>query len=151
MAAHRAGMFLHGLEQRGLRLRRCAVDFVGKQDVAEDRALDECPLAMAGFDVFFDDVGAGDVGGHEVGRELDAPELEAERVGDGAHHQCFRGARHAGHQAMAADEEGDEHLVEHFLLADDDLAYLLQDLLAHRVKALDALLQQGRVLIQSGK
>ncbi len=50
---------------------------------------------------------------------------EAERVGDGAHHQCFRRARHAGQQAMAADEDGDQDLVEHFLLADDHLAHLL--------------------------
>ncbi len=83
-------------------------------------------------EVFFNDVGAGDVGRHQVGRELDAAELEAERVGDGAHHQRLRRARHAGQQAMAADEERDQDLVEHFLLADDHFAHLLEDLLAHR-------------------
>src|SRR4030095_6977252 len=29
--------FLHRLEQRGLRLRRCPVDFVRQQDLSEDR------------------------------------------------------------------------------------------------------------------
>jgi hypothetical protein len=31
-------MLLHGLEQRRLRLRRRAVDLVGKEDIAEDGA-----------------------------------------------------------------------------------------------------------------
>ena len=151
LPAHRAGVLLHRLEQRGLRLRRRAVDLVGEQDIAEDRAFDECPFAMAGRQIFFDDVGAGDVGGHQVRRELDAPELQAERVGNGPHHQRLRRAGHAGQQAMAAHEERDEDLVEHFLLADDHFAHLLQNSLAHRMKALDALLQQRRILIQPGK
>ena len=33
--------FLHRLEQGGLRFRGRAVDFVGQQDIGEDRALDE--------------------------------------------------------------------------------------------------------------
>ena len=39
IAAHGAGVLLHGLKQRGLRLGRGAVDFVGQHDVAEDRSL----------------------------------------------------------------------------------------------------------------
>ncbi len=79
---------------------------------------------MAGGGIFFDDVRAGDVGGHQVRRELDALEVQAERLRDGAHHQRLRRAGQAGDQAMAADEQRDENLVEHFLLADDDLADL---------------------------
>ena len=45
-------------EQRGLRLGRGAVDFVGEDDVGEDRALDETELAPAGRLVFLDDLGA---------------------------------------------------------------------------------------------
>ncbi len=42
---------------------------------------------------------------------------------------------------MAADEQRDENLVEHFLLADDHLADLSEDAVAHGVKPVDALLQ----------
>src|SRR2546430_12145238 len=35
---------------------------------------------LAGALVFLDDLGAGDVRGHEIGRELDARELEVERL-----------------------------------------------------------------------
>ncbi len=89
--------------------------------------------------------------GIRSGRELDAPELEAERLRDGAHHQRLGGAGHAGDQAVAADEERDQDLVEHLLLADDDLAHLREDAVAHGVKALDALLQFRGVLIDFSK
>ena len=68
---------------------------------------------------------------------------KAERVGDGAHHQRFRRAGHAGQEAVAADKDGDQDLVEHFFLADDDFAHLLQDRFAHRVETLDALLESA--------
>ena len=38
---------LHGLQQRGLGLGRRAVDFVGQQDVGEDRPLDEAEVPPA--------------------------------------------------------------------------------------------------------
>ena len=43
--ADRHFALLHRLQQRGLRLRRRAVDFVGQQDVGEDRPLDEAEIA----------------------------------------------------------------------------------------------------------
>ena len=141
-------MLLHGFEQRGLGLGRGAIDFVGQDHVAEDRPFDEGPLAMAGGQVFFNDVGSRDVGRHQVGRELDAAEAQAQGVGDGAHHQRLGGARHAGHQAMAADKERDQHLLQHILLAHDHLAHLLHDSVAHVVEAFDALLQFDRILIE---
>ena len=47
----------------------------------------------------------------------------------------------AGDQAVAADEQRDEDLVEHFFLPDDHLADLREDAVAHRMEAIDALLQ----------
>ena len=126
-AAHRHGMLLHGFEQRRLRLRRRAVDFVGQQDVGEQRAGHEGPAALAGGDVFFDDVGAGDVGGHQVGRELDALERQPERLRQRPHQQRLRGAGQAGDQAMAADEQRQQQLLDDFLLSDDDAADLRAD------------------------
>jgi hypothetical protein len=44
--------FLHRFQQRGLGLGRGAVEFVGQQQVGEDRALLEAEMAMAGAVVF---------------------------------------------------------------------------------------------------
>ena len=66
---------LHRLEQRRLRLGRRAVDLVGQHDVREDRSLAE--LELAGLRVVHER--ARDVARHEVGRELDALRVEAER------------------------------------------------------------------------
>ena len=86
MAAHGAGAFLHRFEQRGLRLGRSAIDLVRQHHVAEDRAVDKGPLTVPGGEVFFNDVRAGDVGGHQVRGELNSPERQAQRLRDGAHH-----------------------------------------------------------------
>jgi hypothetical protein len=78
--------------------------------------------------VFFDDVGAGDVGRHQIGRELDALELQAQHLRHGAHEQRLGRAGQAGNQAVAADEQADTHLFDHLVLADDDAAHLPDDL-----------------------
>jgi hypothetical protein len=61
---------LHRLQQGGLGLGRGPVDLVGQQQVGEHRPRAEVEGAAA----LVKDRGAGDVGGHEVGRELDAAE-----------------------------------------------------------------------------
>jgi hypothetical protein len=81
------------------------------------------------------------VRGHQIRRELNALEDEAQRLRDGAHHQRLRGARQPGDQAMAADKKRDQDLVEHVLLPHDDLAHLAQNAVANRLKTLDAFLQ----------
>ena len=52
---------------------------------------------------------------------------------------------------MAADEDGYQDLVQHIFLAHDHFAHLLEDFLAHNVKALYALLELRCVFIQSDK
>src|SRR6266699_5902117 len=49
---------------------------------------------------------------------------------------------------MAADKQRDENLVEHFLLSDDDLADLGEDVVPHRLKAFNALLQFRGIRIE---
>jgi hypothetical protein len=71
LAADRHLVLLHDLEQRGLDLGRRAVDLVGEQEVAEDRA--ELDVEAPGVRTV--DARADEVGGHEVGRELDAAEV----------------------------------------------------------------------------
>ena len=105
--ADRHFALLHRLQQRGLRLRRRAVDFVGQQDVGEDRPFDKAEIPPAVF-VFFQHVGAGDVRGHQVGRELNALEADVENPRQRADHQRLGQARHAFQQAMAAREDGGE-------------------------------------------
>ena len=129
---------LHGFEQGGLRLGRRAVDLVGEDDVGEQRAVQEleqragrssCPPASTSVPVMSRR--------HQVGRELDAAEAEAERVGQGADHERLGQARHADEQAVAAGEDGDEQLFEDALLADDGLAHLLADAAIAVVEPLD--------------
>ena len=69
------GALLHGFEQRGLRLGGGAIDFVGQYQVGEDGAVLEAEgLAAVLFGL--DHHAADDVGGHEVGCELNAGILE---------------------------------------------------------------------------
>ena len=145
MAAHRAGKLLHGFEQRRLRLGRRAVDFVRQQDVGKDRARNKSPGAMAGGSVLFDDVGSGDVGRHQIGRELDALENQAQRLGQRANQQSLRGSRQAGDQAVAADEERNEHLLDHFFLSDDHFLDFPHDALANLLEAVNPFLEFRRV------
>ena len=115
--------FLHGLQQRGLRLRRRAVDFVGQQDVREDRPFDE-PERPPPVGVFFEHVRAGDVRGHQVGRELNPLELQVENLGQRADDERLGQPGHADQQAMPAREDRREDLLDHRVLADDDLLQL---------------------------
>ena len=116
-------------EQGGLGLGRRAVDLVGEDDVGEDRPLDEAELAPAGLRLV-QDHGAGDVGRHQVGRELDALEGDVEDLADGADHERLGQAGHADEQAVAAREDGGQDLLDDLGLADDDAAQLVEHLRA---------------------
>ena len=75
--------------------------------------------------VLFQHVGAGDVRRHQVGRELDAAEVDVEDFRERANHQRFRQAWHADQEAMPSGEDGGEKLLDHLVLADDDLLQFL--------------------------
>ena len=128
---------LHRLEQRGLGLRRRAVDLVRKDHVGEHRAREELEVPLAGRLVLLDDLGPRDVARHEVGRELYAVERERERVGQRAHHQGLGQAGHTDQQAVAAREYRDEQLLDDVFLADDDLVELGPDLVEALLELLD--------------
>ena len=87
-------------------------------------------LPASGRRVFADDVGARDVGRHQVGRELNAVELEVEHARHRMDEQRFGEARHADDEAVAADEQRQQHLLDDLVLADDELLQLLDDALA---------------------
>ena len=68
LAVGRQGAFLHDLEQRRLRLGRGAVDLVAQHDVREYGPALELELVRR----LVVDRHARDIGGQQVGRELDA-------------------------------------------------------------------------------
>ena len=119
VAVDRHPPLLHGLEQRGLRFRGGAVDFIGEQKGGEDRPFDEDELVL----LHVENARAGDVGGHEIGGELDAVELAPEHPRERAHEQRFGDTGHALDERVVAGEDGDERLIDHVLLADDDFAH----------------------------
>ena len=106
---------LHRLEQRGLRLRRSAVDLVGEQEVGEDRPGPELEVAVA----LVPDRRAGDVGGEQVRRELDAAEAEPARLGERARGQRLREPGHVLEQDVAVGEQAEQDELELLALADD--------------------------------
>ena len=118
-------MLLHRLQQRRLRLGRGAIDFVGQDQVGKDGAALEAEAALPVAVLEY--VRAGDVGRHQVRRELDAAELQAQRVGQGANEHRLAQAGDAFQQRVAAGEDGHQHIADHVLLADDDLADLRFD------------------------
>ncbi len=144
--------FLHRLKQRGLCLRRRAVDLVGQNEVREDGALHETKAsprrARARFRIdVLQDVGARDVGGQEVGRELDAAEREVERLRERRNEQRFGEPRHPHEQRMAARRERDQHGLHHILLTHDGPG----DCASEPLGGVRGLFEQGHVGRGAGK
>ena len=105
----------HGLEEGGLGLRRCAVDFVGQQYVAEHRTRSE----LEGVGSSVPDTHSGDVGREEVWGELHSTEAAVDAAS-----QCFAQAGLADtgdvlDQNVAVGDQGQRHEVDHGALALD--------------------------------
>ena len=77
------------------------------------------------------DPGADEVGRHQVGRELDALELPADRLGQRLDGHRLGQAGHALDEDVAAREQGDDQPLQQCVLADDELLDLVDDVL-HR-------------------
>ena len=83
------------------------------------------------------DARADEVGGHEVGRELDAAEGAAEHVGERLDGQRLGQAGDALEQHVAAGQQRDQQALEHRVLADDDALDLVERLLEARARVLE--------------
>ena len=130
--------FLHGFEQGRLRFGRCAVDLVGQYHVGKQRAFEKFEFAMPAVAVFVHHVGAGDVAGHQVGRELDAVEVQRQALAERADEQRFGQAGHAFKDAVTAREQADQQLLDDDILPDDHAADLGFDFIAGLAQAAEA-------------
>ena len=73
----------------------------------------QLPITLA------EDFRAENIARHEVGRELDAAEVEAQRLRDGADEQGLRQAGHADEQTVSLAEQAEDERVDDGLLPDD--------------------------------
>ena len=80
---------------------------------------------LPGGVILLEQLGAGDVARHEVGRELHAREAEVERLRDGLDEQRLGEAGHADEQHVAAGEQRGDEIVDDLVLADDAAPDLL--------------------------
>ena len=121
-------VLLHRFQHGRLGFGRGAVDLVGKHDVGEDGAGLELELLLPAR-ALDQNIGARDVGGHQVGRKLDAGELEIHGLRQRAHEQGLAQSRHAFQQGVSARQQADQHAVDDRLIADDHLSDLVFDAL----------------------
>jgi len=126
---------------RSLGLGWRTVDLVGQDDVGEHGAAHEAELPVTGGLVLLHDLRAGDVGGHEIGGELDAAEAEVHDLGQGADQQGLGQARHTLQQHVASGEQRDEHLLDDTVLPHDAVG----DLAAHGLVGVLELVDAGGV------
>ena len=140
--ADRNAVLLHGLEHGRLRLGRGPVDFVRQNQLREDRASLEFELARAGGFVFDDHLGADDVRRHEVGRKLDAAEVEAQRFAQRADQVGLAQPRHALDQRVPADEQAGQHAFDDVLVPDDGLLYFAANVVELLAKLLGEFLNR---------
>ena len=104
-ALHGDLVFLHRLQQGSLGFRRRPVDLVRQHDVGEDRALHEHHLPPAGLGILLNEVRAGDVGRHQIRRELDPGKFQIQNLGDGVNQQSLGQSGYADDEAIAAHEK----------------------------------------------
>ena len=106
--------------------------------LANSGPCEELELALAGRAVLLDDLGAGDVGRHQVGRELDAAEGQRQRTCDSV--EIIKRLGQAGHafeDAVAPAEQRDQQFLDDLVLADDDAAQLFLDIVEGVAQAAD--------------
>ena len=97
---------------------------VSQDDLSEQRPLVELKEPFPRGVILFEHLGADDVTGHQVGRELDAVEHQIDGLRQRADQQGFPQTRQSFEQAVSPGEKGGQQLLDHGLLPDDHLADL---------------------------
>ena len=90
---------------------------------------------------------AGDIRGHQVGGELNAPEASVERLGERTHQQRLAQAGYALDQDVAACQQRDQHLIDDGALTNQRLGHLG----AHGVHRAQRLAAEIRSCGQAGR
>jgi hypothetical protein len=106
---------VHRLQQAGLGLGRRAVDLVGQDDVAEERAGLEDELAAIGLV----DGDADDVRRQHVRGELDPLKVPPDGAGQRRRQRGLAHARHVLDQQVPAGQQGDQGKLNRFFLAEN--------------------------------
>ena len=115
---------LHGFEQGRLRLRRGPVQLVRQQDVGEDRA----GMEDRGHPLTIEDHGADEVGGQQVGRELDPAAVQAERLGQRLGQRGLSDPREILNEEMAPGGQAGKRQAHHVALAEEHRADVRRNL-----------------------
>ncbi|MCY1234834.1 hypothetical protein D9M72_474270 [compost metagenome] len=118
---------LHRFEQGRLHLRRRTVHLVRQNEVGEDRTFLKAKLAFAAVGKI--DLRPGDVGGQEVGGELDARQLRVEVLRHALDGPGLGEPRQALDEQVAVAEQAQQQALDHAFLADDRFADALAELL----------------------
>ena len=121
-ARNRDGMFLHRFQQRRLRFGRCAVDFIRQHNGCKKRSLAETEF-VARF-CFDDDVRAGNIGRHQVGRKLNAARRETEHARERDRERRLADTRAVLEQNVTACVNRHQDLLDDLILADKRAVYL---------------------------
>ena len=133
LIADRDLLFLHRFEQRALHFGGRAIDFVGENEVREDRAFARGePAALRIVNLRADQVG-----GQKVGRELQPGKFYAETLRERFDGKRFGETRNAFEQNVAVGEQADDESLDQISLADDDFAHLAHERAHESAGALD--------------
>lgn len=107
--------FFHGLKQCGLYFCRRSIDFVGKNQVAEDRPR----LKIKVTRLFTIDFRAGDVRWQQVGRELHTTEFAFDQARECLDRSRLRRAGQTFHEHVSVREQCDHQPFDDRLLSND--------------------------------
>ena len=110
--------FVHRFEQRGLRLGRRAVDFVGQQHVGENRAALEFKFLLRGRI----NRNAHHVGGQQVAGELHALKRAVDGASKRLSESGLADARNAFNEQVPAGEDADQREADDIVFAANDAA-----------------------------
>ena len=111
-------VFLHHFEQRALRFRRRAIDFIGQQNLREHRAFDDAQFARLRIQHRV----ARDVGRHHVRRELHTRVVQRQALAIARGRAGLAEAGHAFDQRVTRSDQSDDDLFDDLVLSDDGLA-----------------------------
>ena len=119
-AVNRHLTLLHDFEQRGLRFRRCAVDFVGEDNLAHD-----CAGTVLHFARQTGHREAGDIRRGDIRRKLNTLKRAGKRTRQRAGERRLAHARNILNEHMPFAQQRGEHQFHNVILTDDGAGYIL--------------------------